>query len=90
MPYPENIRKRKLQEIIAEDDTQSTGIPVIFKGEKKVLIHMGIPLDTLIYNKYNGRIGTLVKSHEKQHGSLDPENPDDVKTIEKIPLGIKN
>ena len=24
------------------------------------------------------------KSHEKQHGSLDPENPDDVKTIEKF------
>ena len=40
MPYPENIRKRKLQEIIAEDDTQSTGIPVIFKGEKEVLVHI--------------------------------------------------
>lgn len=38
----------------------------------------------LIYNKYNGRIGSLVKSFEKQNYELNAEEEKDKKLIEKF------
>ena len=40
MPYPENIRKRKLQEIIAEDETSLLEYLSYLKVKKEVLIHI--------------------------------------------------
>jgi hypothetical protein len=42
-----------------------------------------IPLNSLIYNKYNGRIKSAVLSYESGIGKkLDPKNPNDKKIIE--------
>lgn len=41
-----------------------------------------IPLDLLIYNKYNGRILSMVKSFERQFRELNPEFAEDKKVIE--------
>jgi hypothetical protein len=42
-----------------------------------------IPLDSLIYNRYNGRIKSAVMSYESGIGKeLDPKNPNDKKIIE--------
>ena len=61
-----------------------TGIPLLYHGERKTFDAYEIPLDYLVYNKLNGRIGSIVKSFERQHHTIDPENPDDIKIIEKF------
>jgi hypothetical protein len=61
-----------------------TGIPIVYKGEKKAYQAYKIPLNCLIYNKYNGRISSGVKSFEKQYHELDPEKEDDKTIIEKF------
>ncbi len=38
----------------------------------------------LVYNPYNGRIGSVVKSYERQNHQLNPEDPGDKKIIEKF------
>jgi adenylate kinase family enzyme len=57
---------------------------IIYKGEKKLLPVFEIPLEFLVYNKYNGRILSMVKSYEQQFHSLIVENKADKKTIEKF------
>ncbi len=78
-------RIKALQDIQANPtNVERTGIPVMYKGEKKDFNAYKIPLDCLIYNKYNGRISSSVKSFEKQYRELDPENADDKNKIEKF------
>jgi len=43
-----------------------------------------IPLECLLYNKYNGRILSRTKSLEAQGVSINPETPDGKKTIETL------
>jgi hypothetical protein len=59
-----------------------TGIPLRYKGSTRTEIVWRIPLDFLIYNKYNGRIGSDVLSYEKQNGALNAELESDRKIIE--------
>lgn len=80
----EQLRIKKLQEIIASDTPYMTGIRIRYKGDIEKYDAYKIPLEYLIYNKYNGRIGTLVKSFEKQKYSLNPEEPKDKKIIENF------
>lgn len=60
----------------------ATGYQLQYKGENKQFDVWDIPLDYLVYNQYNGRIGSVVKSYEKQNHRLSPENPDDAAIIE--------
>lgn len=54
-----------------------------YKKGKISLPVMRIPLEKLIYNKYNGRIKSIVKSFESGLGrKLDPENTEDAKIIQ--------
>lgn len=39
-------------------------------------------MEALIYNQYNGRIGSVVKSYEKQSHTLNPELDSDITLIE--------
>lgn len=49
-------RKAKLEELKANQFNQAmTGIPLRYKGSTRTEIVWRIPLDYLIYNKYNGR-----------------------------------
>lgn len=66
-------------------DAEPYGVmEVFYKGEKHKMSVYDIPLDVLIYNQYNGRISSLVKSHETQHGKLDPTTDEGQKKIEKF------
>jgi hypothetical protein len=77
----ESLRKQKIQEI-KNGDPVMTGIKINYDGENKTLNAYRIPLEYLIYNKYNGRIGSVVKSYEKQYRELNPELPEDKKLIQ--------
>jgi len=56
-----------------------------YKNERKTLPVFEIDLQYLIYNRYNGRIASFVKSYEKQTGNeLDATKPADIKTIEEF------
>lgn len=66
-----------------------TGIPLQYKGETRIENVYKIPLDYLIYNKYNGRIGSEVLSYEKQNGPLNPEVAKDSKRIEDFLFELK-
>jgi hypothetical protein len=82
--FSEQERTKKLEKIKEKEKPISTGVKINFRGEVKPFDVYRIPLKYLIYNKYNGRIGTSVKSYEAQHGGLNPEEEDDVKVIEKF------
>jgi hypothetical protein len=54
-----------------------------YKDELKLFQVQKIPLNIIIYNKYNGRIKSAVHSYESSTGkNLDPKNPNDKKIIE--------
>ena len=56
---------------------------VWYKAKRQKLPVYEIDLNYLIYNPYNGRINSLVKSYEKQTGNeLDPTNEKDKSIIE--------
>lgn len=78
-------RKAKLEELKTNQLNQiMTGIPLRYKGSTRAEIVWRIPLDYLIYNKYNGRIGSDVLSYEKQNGELNAEVDSDRKIIERF------
>ncbi|ABX43281.1 hypothetical protein [Lachnoclostridium phytofermentans] len=79
------IRKRELEKIKQDSsNVQMTGIPLRYKSEIRKENVYKIPLEYLIYNKYNGRIGTEVQSYETQNGPLNPEVDTDKIIIEKF------
>jgi len=77
-------RKEELSKIRFEGKPQQTGLKLYYGNTSHVHDAFMIPLDLLIYNKYNGRIGAQVKSYERVNKSLDPENKHDVEIIEKF------
>ncbi len=78
-------RKTKLKEFIDHPETACrTGIPIMYHGKIITLDAYAIPLEYLVYNPYNGRIGSVVKSYERQNHQLDPEDPADKEIIEKF------
>lgn len=76
-------RKAKLDELKQnENNVKSTGIPLRYKGTTRTEKVWHIPLDFLIYNKYNGRIGSEILSYEKENGELNAELDKDREIIE--------
>lgn len=53
-----------------------------YKGKLEVFPVQQIPLNNLIYNKYNGRIKSAVLSYESIRGALNPRDENDKKIIE--------
>lgn len=80
----ESLRIKALNKIKKEAEPFMTGIRIAFEGETRSFDAYKIPLQYLVYNKYNGRIGSLVKSYEKQDHSLDPEKAEDIKMLEQF------
>lgn len=76
-------RKQVLKEI-QEQPAFATGHQLLYRGQLKPFNVYEIPLDALIYNQYNGRIGSAVKSYEKQNHTLNPEDPQDIELIENF------
>jgi hypothetical protein len=78
-------RKEKLKEFTDHPEKACrTGIPITYHGSIITLPAFAIPLEYLVYNPYNGRIGSVVKSYERQNHTIDPEDPEDKKLIEKF------
>jgi hypothetical protein len=81
-----NAEQRKAELKRIQDTTQPcmTGITLTYYGERKTFNAYRIPLSMLTYNPYNGRIGSVVKSFERQNHALNPDNPADVALIERF------
>ncbi|WP_312832415.1 hypothetical protein [Sedimentibacter saalensis] len=78
-------RKKELKEVKSTNARiQMTGIPLRYRGSTITENVYKIPLSYLVYNKYNGRIGTEVKSYEVQNGELNVETEHDKKKIEEF------
>ncbi len=78
-------RIQKIQEIIKRDENKPFGkmeIPWNDKLESKDVYL--IPLEYLIYNKYNGRILSRTQSLEKQNYNIDVETDEGKLKIEKL------
>ena len=78
-------RKAKLKEFTEHPEKACrTGIPITYHGGTITLNAYAIPLEYLVYNPYNGRIGSVVKSYERQNHQLNPEDFGDKAIIEKF------
>ena len=77
-------RKQALESIVANNNPVATGHLLTFQGVTRGFDVYNIPMDLLLYNPYNGRIGSVAQTFEKQDHVLDPSNPSDAKQIEKF------
>ena len=74
--YFENLKK--ISEPISH-------MPIWYENERQELPVYKIDLEYLLYNQYNGRIASFVKSYEKQNGTrLDSSKKEDKVIIEKF------
>ena len=78
------LRIIKLKEIQENGVPYQTGFRIRYQGDVKSFNVYKIPLKFLIYNKYNGRIGSRVKTFQKQYHELDAENDEHKKIIENF------
>ncbi len=70
--------KLKLKEPYSHKD-------IYYKGKKQKLPVYEIDLDFLVYNQWNGRIASLVKSHYKETGfEIDATEPKGIELIENF------
>ena len=69
-------RTTEIQKVRDQDNTVGSK-RIIYKGENSLKQAYEIPVESLIFNQYNGRIGTYVKTWEKIHGTeIDPTTKD--------------
>ncbi len=80
-----DTRIKKIEEIIKINKENPIGILEIPWQDDLIPMNVyKIPLDYLIYNKYNGRILSRTKSLEKQHKEINPESEEGRQTIEDL------
>jgi len=81
-----DTRIQKIQEIIDRDQNRTDLLNQEIMWEKKLESKkvFNIPLEYLIYNKYNGRILSRTKSLEKQNQIIDVESDNGRSIIEKL------
>jgi hypothetical protein len=73
------LREEKLKEL-TENEPYATK-DMTYKNSTEKLAVYQIPVDYLVFNQYNGRIGTYVKTYEKQYVSIDPSTKEGEKII---------
>ena len=77
-----DLRTKKIEEIVKNNNPVGT-MPIWYENERQIKDVYKINLDFLVYNPYNGRISSYVKTHEKEKGiELDSSKPEHSKTIE--------
>jgi hypothetical protein len=64
-------RKKEIQKATNNKNNQSGSKNITYKGNPLEMYAYKIPVECLIFNQYNGRIGTFVKTHEKQYEPID-------------------
>ncbi len=78
-------RTQKIQEIIDRDQANPFGKQEIPWEDDLITMNVyKIPLNLLVYNKYNGRILSRTKSLEKQNRVIDEFSEEGKKIIEKL------
>jgi DNA-binding MarR family transcriptional regulator len=65
------LRVQKIEEIVSNDSNKSGSKIITYKGDTSEIFAYKIPVEYLIFNQYNGRIGTFVKTYEKQYKTID-------------------
>lgn len=76
-----SLRIEKLKEIVDKRKHYAQK-ELFYRNQPKTMDVYEIPLNCLIYNQYNGRIATFVKTHETQYGPIDATTPENEKLIE--------
>lgn len=89
MPTKKNMNKetriKKIQEIIDSNKDNPFGITEIpWKDKLESMKVYQIPLDYLVFNKYNGRIKSRTKSLEKQNRVIDEYSEEGKAIIEEL------
>lgn len=74
----------ELLKSVQKKTAYANGYPLLYRGILQPFQVWEIPMEALIYNQYNGRIGSVVKSYEKQSHTLNPEDENDAALIEKF------
>jgi len=78
-------RIQKISQIIERDKATPYGKQdILWRNKLESMSAYEIPLECLIYNKYNGRILSRTKTLESQGHIIDVENEDGKKTIENL------
>ena len=68
-----------------KDSTPYTHKDIYYQGQKQKLAVYKIDLDYLVYNRWNGRIASLVKSHYSETGQeIDPTTQEGITLIEEF------
>ncbi len=73
------LREEKLRELTKNESYAYK--EMTYKNRTKRLAVYEIPVEYLVFNQYNGRIGTYVKTYEKQYGPIDSSTKKGEKTI---------
>jgi len=80
-----NLRKEQIQIITLNDDSVIGNVDVFWKDNLKSFPVYNIPLRAVVYNPYNGRIASQIKSLERHRGySLELNNDEHQKIIESF------
>lgn len=74
--------RKEVLKSVQKGEPFATGYQLLYRGVLKPFKVWEIPMEALIYNQYNGRIGSVVKSYEKQSHTLNPELDSDIALIE--------
>src|SRR6185295_2229953 len=78
-------RIQKISQIIERDKATPYGKQdILWRNKLESMSAYEIPLECLIYNKYNGRILSRTKTLESQGHIIDVENEDGKKTTENL------
>ena len=75
------LRTEKIKEIISNPANAVGKKQIRYKSKTTSRLTFEIDVKNLIFNKYNGRLGTVIKTHEKTRGTIYPEHKEDEKII---------
>lgn len=70
------LREQNLKRLIDESSRPYSFKELTYKSNTRKMPVYEIPVEYLIFNQYNGRIGTYVKTHERQFGEIDASTPE--------------
>jgi hypothetical protein len=65
------LRIQKIEEVVSNVSNKSGSKNITYKDDTSEMPAYKIPVEYLIFNQHNGRIGTFVKTYEKQYGTID-------------------
>lgn len=82
-PMDASLRRKQLTELKQDSEAYSSK-DIYYKGENNLMEVYRIPLKYLVFNPYNHRIATFVKTHERLHGVIDVETDEGSGLIEKF------